>query len=666
MIKQLTLLSLVASTILASDSMQIDTITVKGRSITTNIKEVSKEEIKSADLAEALSKSVPSISLVRRSGIANDIILRGQKKDNINILIDGAKIYGACPNRMDPPTSHILTNNIKNVEIQEGPFDVENFGTLSGIVKINTKKPSIETTGEANVNIGSFGYRKASATISGGTDSIRVLLSASTEDGGQYEDGDGRTLAQQTKLNAPKVQDFYQTQYENMDAFEKKSFMGKVYIDLTDNQELKLSYTANRSDNILYPNSKMDALYDDSDLFNVGYTIKNLSKYSKELSASYYYSDVEHPMSTKYRDWTKNPMAKGFMTSSLEATISGLKIKNSFDLNEFDILVGLDASTRNWDGAYLINGIKNIGKSMQDVDTKNRAIFATISKEYNSLNLEFGARYDSTDIDTQGTSQDNNYNSLSANLFGTYKIDDTTEYFAGIGRSSRVPDARELYFTSTLKTLVGTPNLDETYNTEFDFGVNKKYENGTLKAKIFYSILSDYIVYNSSKTINAFENVDADIYGVELSGLYLLSDALTFDYALSYQRGKKNDALVGQTDRDLAEIPPLKANLSLGYEPTERDTLSLNLVAVDSWDTYDADNGEQELSGFAIFNARYNRDLSHGFDITLGIDNIFDRTYAISNTYKDLTLITTGTAVDDVMLLNEPGRYLYANLSYKF
>jgi len=666
MIKQLTLLSLVASTILASDSMQVDTITVKGRSISTNIKEVSKEEIKSADLAEALSKSVPSISLVRRSGIANDIILRGQKKDNINILIDGAKIYGACPNRMDPPTSHVLTNNIENIEIQEGPFDVESFGTLSGIVKINTKKPSTETAGDVNVNIGSFGYRKASATISGGTDRIRVLLSASTENGEQYEDGNGRTLAEQTKLNAPKAQDFYQTQYENMDAFEKKSFMGKIYIDLTDNQELKLSYTANRSDNILYPNSKMDALYDDSDLFNTTYIVKNLATYSKELSLNYYYSDVEHPMSTKYRDWQKNPMAKGFMTNALDSTISGVKIKNSFDLNEFNILVGLDASTRNWDGTYLMNGVKNIGKSVEDVDTKNRAIFTTISKEYDNVNIEFGARYDNTDIDTKGIAQDNDYNSLSANLFGTYKTDNTTEYFAGIGRASRVPDARELYFTSMLKTVVGTPNLDETYNTEFDFGVNKKYENATLKAKVFYSMLSDYIVYNSSKTINAFENVDADIYGVELSGLYLLSDTLTLDYAMSYQRGKKDNALVGQTDRDLAEIPPLKANLSLGYEPTEQDTLSLNLVAVDSWDTYDADNGEQELSGFAIFNARYNRDLSHGFDITLGIDNIFDRTYAISNTYKDLTLITTGTAVDDVMLLNEPGRYLYANLSYKF
>ena len=101
----------------------------------TRLSDVSGNEVKSADLAEALAKKLPSVSIVRRSGIANDIILRGQKKDNINILIDNTKVYGACPNRMDPPTSHILTNNIESVEVIEGPYDVENFGTLSGAEK---------------------------------------------------------------------------------------------------------------------------------------------------------------------------------------------------------------------------------------------------------------------------------------------------------------------------------------------------------------------------------------------------------------------------------------------------------------------------------------------------------------------------------------------------
>ncbi|MCW8911131.1 MAG: TonB-dependent receptor plug domain-containing protein, partial [Gammaproteobacteria bacterium] len=122
----------------------------------TKLSDVSGEEVKSADLADALTKKLPSISIVRRSGIANDIILRGQKKDNINITIDNTKVYGACPNRMDPPTSHILVNNIDSIEVIEGPYDVENFGTLSGSVKIITKEPSKDFKGEASLNLGSW------------------------------------------------------------------------------------------------------------------------------------------------------------------------------------------------------------------------------------------------------------------------------------------------------------------------------------------------------------------------------------------------------------------------------------------------------------------------------------------------------------------------------
>ena len=111
-----------------AEGVKLQTISVEA----TRIGDVSGEQVKSADLAEALTKNVSGISLVRRSGIANDIILRGQKKDNINILVDDAKIYGACPNRMDPPTSHVMTNLVEDIEVVEGPFDVENFGTLSG------------------------------------------------------------------------------------------------------------------------------------------------------------------------------------------------------------------------------------------------------------------------------------------------------------------------------------------------------------------------------------------------------------------------------------------------------------------------------------------------------------------------------------------------------
>ena len=185
------------TTLGASEQLADINVTEQVPMATKVVKNVSGEEVKSADLADALNRKIPSISLIRRSGIANDITLRGQKRDNINVTIDGAKICGACVNRMDPPTSHVVTHAIDDIEIKEGPFDVEEFGTLSGSVKVTTLKPEKEISGEVSLNGGSFGYKKASGTITGGTDKVRFLLSASTEEGEQYEDGDGNDFSEQ-------------------------------------------------------------------------------------------------------------------------------------------------------------------------------------------------------------------------------------------------------------------------------------------------------------------------------------------------------------------------------------------------------------------------------------------------------------------------------------
>ena len=62
-------------------------------------------------------------------------------------------------------------------------------------------------------------------------------------------------------------------------------------------------------------------------------------------------------------------------------------------------------------------------------------------------------------------------------------------------------------------------------------------------------------------------------------------------------------------------------------------------------------------------NLKIDHKLPYGFGIAAGVDNVFDKTYAVSNTYKDLTLLLDGS---DIMLMNEPGRYYYVNASYKF
>ena len=240
-----------------------------------------------------------------------------------------------------------------------------------------------------SINGGKFGYKKASGTISGGTDKVRLLLSASTESGEQYEDGNGdnfdEQLANYTKTHSDTAKYNYAPKYKNMDAFTKTMYMGKVFVNIDDDQELKFSYTANRSEDVLYPSSKMDAQYDDSDVVNLEYSIDNLSSFSKKLELQLYQSEVEHPMSTKYRALTQK-MGK-YMTHFLTTEMQGVKLKNSDDVLGADISYGVDTSRRNWYGKYTmttLDGSKplmTIGESIADVDTNNIGVFFKAKKE---------------------------------------------------------------------------------------------------------------------------------------------------------------------------------------------------------------------------------------------------------------------------------------------
>ncbi len=665
-------LLLAFGTVLIAHSQELEKITVKEPINTQIVQDVGANEIKSADLAEALNKNIPSINIIRRSGIANDILVRGQKRDNINVIIDGAKICGACVNRMDPPTSHVLSNNVETIEVQEGPFDVENFGTLSALVKIKTIKPQKETSGEISLNAGSFGYNKYAGRISGGYNNIRVLLSASRENSNQYKDGNGDDFAAQIAKNiiAGKVPPMaqYQDRYKNLDAYTKSTFMSKLFIDITKDQELRLSYTANRSDKILYPSSKMDAIYDDSDIYNLEYDIKNIAKYSKLLNLQLYQSEVKHPMSTKYRKMGTNE----YTTHKLTTKMQGLKIKNSFNLSGIEWIIGLDTSKRNWDGYFkkndmvmkMPNGM--IMKSLDDVDTTNQALFIKAENSIKNIDLQYGLRYDDTTVKSARKSEkDNDYNSISANILATINASDSLSYFIAAGKSNRVPDARELYLVM-MKKHIGSPWLDQTKNYEIDLGVEKIYDFFSIKTKAYYSVLKDYIAYNSDKTQNSFENIDAKIYGFEISGNILASDNLYLDYGVSYKRGKKDHPLESQKGVDLADMRPLKANIAVNYDYSDKVNAKLQFIGSSRWDKIDYENGEQELKGYGVVNFKADYRFENGFKILVGVDNLLDKTYALTNTYKDLVLLTAGNKSNDIMLLNEPGRYFYVQGSYRF
>lgn len=656
-------LSLVALASLYSAEVELTPISVEATTVT----EVSKNAQVSADLAQALSGSVPSIDMNRRSAIANDIYIRGQKKDNISVEVDGTKVCGACPNRMDPPVSHILTNQIDSIDVIEGPYDVETFGTMSGGLKIKTKKPTKDLHGELNFGYGSWNYIKYGATASGGNDFLRVLVSASSESSDQYKDGNGDTIAQQLINNAPLANQL-QTKYEGMEAYDKKSVKAKAFVNVTKDQELRLSYTANRSDNVLYGNSKMDAIYDDSNIYSVEYDVKDIADIYENANIQYYYTDVMHPMSTEYRNsavgiGTMMPMS---MTSKLNTSMQGLKFKNSLNVLDHKILLGVDGSQRTWDGIYINNltGMTSPTKSINDTVTKNVAAFAKLEKSFSEFNFVLGARYDLTNVNPSSAQASNTYKAINANLFTSYNLNNENKVFVGFGQASRVPDARELYFTSSKASLVGTPDLKQTTNQELDLGYESTYNMFNFKVKAFYSKLSDYIYYDYQQSTNAFVNIDASIYGTEVAASVYATDYISIDAGMSYKKGEKSAPLAGQTSTALADIAPLRASLAVNYEYMNDSMATIEAQGSDTWSTFDADNGEQAIAAWSVINMKVKHEINKNFDFTLGVNNILDETYALSNTYADLTLLTSADSTK--VLMNEPGRYIYTNLNIKY
>ncbi|HEX5622908.1 MAG TPA: TonB-dependent receptor, partial [Sulfuricurvum sp.] len=164
--------------------------------------------------------------------------------------------------------------------------------------------------------------------------------------------------------------------------------------------------------------------------------------------------------------------------------------------------------------------------------------------------------------------------------------------------------------------------------------------------------------------------IDARIIGFDLQADYLLNNEWRVESGMAYQKGTKKEvaqldtlATLPQTDTDLAEIPPMKGRVALVFDSSINYAMAEWIGA--RFQTIDSDNGEKEVSGYGILNLKYGHDFQNGFSLMAGINNFFDRTYAVNNSYIGNELIT-GVSLTDPLVLNEPGRNFYATLSYKF
>ncbi len=659
-----------AGQVVAAENLMLDEIVVKGEKEAPNQESLSIKEVRESpakDIGEALEQ-VEGMDIVRKGAIANDVVLRGFQRDNINVLVDGAKIFGACPNRMDPPAFHFDFAEVEQIRIIKGPYDIENPGSLGGAVEIQSKWPHKGFGSDLNLTYGSYNAVSGSVTASYGTDMLDGLLGYAYKRSDVPKSGNGKLITDIYPAISPNR---YRLDTIDSKAYEINTGWAKFGFNPTSTSRSEISYSYQDAEHVLYPYLKMDADYDRTNLLNWTYRIGKISPLVKELKLQAYWDRVSHLMNDSLRQ-SSVVQFRGFsMQTDAKTQGVGAKMQCSLAAGPGSLTAGLDYYDRNWDAlnqraSFTMTNPFTPVNMIPDVYVDNVGMFVTYDLPLaEQVNVKAGIRGDLTWVkaDKVNTpalaSGSTDFGEVSANIQLTYKPVKEVELFLGLGRGVRPPDPEELYIdvpaAAPAVTWRGNPGLKPTINHEADLGIKYATDRFYVNTSLFYSDLTDYVnFFQASPSLKSYQNIDATIWGAELGSQFSLPYDLFLKGTLSYTEGRNKDG-----DRPLSEIPPLRGMVAIRYDNGTFFVEAAENMAREQ-DRVDSGLNEQPTAGWAT------TDLKAGYhykalSVYGGIYNVFDKQY-----YNNLSYLrdpfTSGVGVK----VPENGRNLYITVAYTF
>lgn len=627
------------------------------------------------DVGEALTR-IDGISKLRKGAIASDVVLRGFQSGNINLLIDGVRIYGACPGHMDPAAFHVDFAEVDRIEVTKGGFDIANQGSLGGTVNVIRKRPASGLHVTPSFQAGSFGYFNPSIVGSAGNDRIEILGGYSYRQSQPLRDGSGASMTSYTN---------YKPSLQNDAAFQIQTGWTNLRFSPAGNQSGELTYTRQDGANTLYPYLQMDSPYDIADRMGATYELRNLTNSLRKLRGQSYYTRVRHWMTDENRLSSAGALATFSMATFARTRTAGGRI----DIEQTSGLTfGFEAYQRNWDAlnSFRMRTMVSDQSILPNVNITLTGAYAQFDRSLTDrLRFGAGARLDTGHSyvrrpnanlnlyqayrqSTRTSARDTN---PSANLRLTFGLTQNIELFAGTATTVRLPDAQERFFSQARMGTdwVGNPDLAPVRNTETNLGINLRRTHSYFKVLSYYSRLDNFIVVHNQRrlqmmpgvmntTARSYENVDARMYGGEITYGLALTSRWTLSGGLAYTRsGKDARPERGIFSTNLPEIPPLKARSGLRYGRRYWFAEAEGLAA-SSQKRVDVDLGERPTAGFTTANLRAGIHVRH-FNISAGIDNVFNRFY-----YEHLSFQRDPFRFG--IRVPEPGRNLYFSISQRF
>lgn len=673
---------------LESKLIKLNTVIVTGERNTdpvlTAVKnDLNKKVVQPKNVAD-LFNDFNGFSLIKRGNYAIDPSFRGSQYEQLNIQFDGGtKAMHACPNRMDPITTHVVPEDIERIEVIKGPYTVRYGATFGGIVNLVTQGP--EKLGNGFHGNVSSGYETngnslvSSLKLHQITDAYDITANVGYRDFGNYEDGNDTEIPS---------------------SFRSLDYGLRLGYNFGENQRLQAHWRQSFGRDVLHAGLPMDTEEDNSSILSLDYKLSGLNGFVKEVNAKAYYSYVDHIMAN-----TRRP---SFMItealSTIDAATAGGKIELKIKPAEKWILYGgLDAMLiardggrtrvvkRNMMGNLLPEPIVFQDKIWQDSYVNDFGLFA--ENKYamtDRTTLTAGVRYDLVVSDIQDPEADfqelydnvgqREEHNVSATASMKHKVSDNAIVEVAYGRGVRSANMIERYINHFSVgqdpfEYVGNPNLDAEVNNQFEIGLkgNKRFENGIdalrYAVSTYYGFYENYIVAAVDPTLDRkfmpnalpqevkrFINLDkAYKTGFEAEAAIDFANYFSCSAALSYVYTRNKDF-----DESLPLTPPLTTRLGLGFEK-EKFWASLNYTITSEQDEIALSFREQETAGYETLDVRLGFKPIKDLNIGLAVLNVFDETY---NNHLNFSFVNQADFTR--VPIHDPGRNFSAFVQYAF
>jgi len=623
-----------------------------------------------------LFKEIKGFGIVKRGAYASEPVFRSFKYEQLNVQYDGGmKILNACPNRMDPITTHLIPEEVDKIEIVKGPFTVrfgQNFGGVINIVTNPRQSAENGFYGSIQTGYESNGDNSASAvSFSYFANKVDIHVVGSYRDFGNYEDGNGEEVPS---------------------SFKTADYSVKIGVDPTENQRLQFTWRQSFAADILHAGLPMDSPFDNSLLGGIDYKLKEISQKIESFSVKVFYSYVDHLMTNDGRPNFNMVYASSPVQSWTTGGKAELVIRPS---EKIRVYTGIDANLigRTGDRTRVIkmmNGMMLptpktvVDKIWQDATLNDIGIFGEGKfkvADFTTLTAGVRADFISTGIDDPaadfealygGEIEDQNEVNISANASLKYQKNGFQAQLA-LGRGVRTASMVERYINHFNVGVdpyeyVGNPYLNPEVNNQIELSFMKNFKFIELGASVFYSFLQDYISAKVNPDIprkfspttpplyaKQFINLDKAMQtGFELSFNINIIEQLKFTSDFSYTYAQNKDF-----DEPLPQIPPFTTILGLKFE--ERNYFfAVNSRIVAKQDRISETFMEQESPSFTTVDFRAGYEPIAGLSFGAAVLNMFDVAY-----YEHLNYAYKNSNINSGRIY-EPGRNFTVFVKYKF